>query len=410
MSIIGDVANAVAPITQLLPQGTGAAIGNDISGVMNNFLPETYSAQHPVLNALFGQSQAYASGPSSTNTSSVPAPTNYTPQNASYGPLPSYQTTTNSGNGGGGGGSTVPSQFNQPGGFGDPNHPDLSNPFKQNLYNQYIQSQQNAAASSASANIAAATNMYNNLKSQLELQRPVIQQAYDTGLGDVNNQLQLGQQQGQANSDQLTSSYNQGMGQLGQQYQQSQGQNRELARAVGGNGSDYAQLQNRTNNSYQNNQFSAYNDYSSRLSQINQGLQSLQNWGATQKDQLASQYNQSIGQLVLNENMTDFSKADAIQKIQSDYQNQLGNINSVVAQFGNQLALAKAQVDTTAMMFGRAVQGYDPLSSMANMFYGQVGTPAPTVDTSGGISYPTNNNNNNTAGGINNTNNNAASF
>jgi len=370
--------------------GTGGSYGTgpgmqyasgDVMSGMNQGIAGTY--QTNTGNQTVGSSVLGTGNQNNTSTYGPPAP-----------------TTQNNGGSGMDSQLTQLQKMQQAGGL---------NPAQQTQYNQlmsqYMSSQQNSAAQQAAANITAATNQYNTLRAQLENQRPVLDNAYQTGLSDINNQLQLGQQQGQANSSQLTSSYNAGMGQLGQQYQSDQAQNRELARSMGGNGSDYAQLQNKTSNTYQNNQFASNNDYQSRLTQINQGLQSLQQWGTSQTHDLATQYQQGINQLVLNEDMTDFSKAQAIQQIQSDYSKQLANINSVVAQFGNQLSLAKAQVDTTALMFGKQVQGYDPLSNMANMFYGSLGTQAPTIDASGGINY-----NNNTAGGINNNQNGAASY
>lgn len=47
----------------MIPQGTGARIGETISSVKNSILPQTYSSASPVIQSLFGGSKAYAAEP-----------------------------------------------------------------------------------------------------------------------------------------------------------------------------------------------------------------------------------------------------------------------------------------------------------------------------------------------------------
>lgn len=225
----------------------------------------------------------------------------------------------------------------------------------------------NATAAQTQAQMQAAAHQYDQLYSQLEAQKPVLQSAYDLGNQGIDTAIQQSEGQAKSQSDQLNSQGQFALGLNSQNYQDAQGQNRELARALGSYGTDYAQLQNKSSNNFSNNQNQVTSDLNSRLNDVQSNLTAMHQQAQQQKAQLSAQLQQGMQQIVLDEAATDQQKADALNSLRADFSTKIASINSSLLQFQQQSQLAQQQIAAYAAMYGKAGAGFAPSQSLANL-------------------------------------------
>lgn len=328
---------------------TPAMSGLDFSGSMGGSGPAPSAQLSGNYNQAASAGQVYgpvnpASGYRQSSGGSVLGTSTY--QAPASAPAPS-----------GGGAKYVPPP-GQPGG-GDAGaraagYPDYS------AYQLALSQAAGAAGQVSQAQIQQATDMYNNLKAQIDAQKGGIQSAYNTGVSNLDTAY--GQQQSAAGTQkqELQTNTDNATNTAYQNYLALQAQNRAIARSSGGMSSAYLENQNQAGRQYSNTTTGINTDLASRVNDINQNLTAASNYYQAQKAQLGSQLNQSMQQIALNENATDFQKADAIQQIQADYANKIAAINSSITQFQQQFALAQQQVAMYAQLYGKSASGYNP--------------------------------------------------
>jgi len=364
----------------------GSALGIPNLGIAQDFA----GSQTPVQPAFGLKVDPSLAASQTSNGSNFSGQTAYpNPQASQVQGAATQQTQAPSGGSGGssGGGSSAPitgdAQAKAAG------YSDLAS------YNlaQAIASQGTAAQGQSQAAMQQAMDTYNNLKSQLEGQKTDITNAYNTGNQNIQNALQQNVDQAGTQTGLLNNQAQQGQNQAYLNYQNLLGQNYGLARAYGINGSGFGQLVNQSGQNYGNTQAGIQNDLGTKLNDIQNTLSSAKQQAQTQVSSLTDNYNSSMRQIALNENQSDMSKADAITKIQADYQSQVANINQAVLQmqtgFAQQAAQTMGMLATYGQQAGPAgqylQQASNMFSSIPTVQAAQGGTTTP--GTSGGIDW-----------------------
>lgn len=245
-----------------------------------------------------------------------------------------------------------------------------------------IRAQQEAALrQQEQANIEQATHEYDYLRQQLEGRKGDLQASYDTGNRDLDAQMQQTQGTYIQNRSDLEQNYNQNKGDAYQNYQTTQRKNRELARSLGsGTSSAYLDMQGAANNAYTTADARMGTDFSSRMAKLDTDWSAANQYAQNQKSTLAQQLQSGMRAIVLDQNATDFRKADAINQLRAQARTQMAQIDASLNQFQQQLAMQKQQLDSYAQM-------YNKTSSGAN-YASMIGIPAYTSSTGQDLSSP----------------------
>lgn len=297
-------------------------------------------------------------------------------QNNIYQPPSSVLGATNSNTQ-----QNVPTNNQQP--YGPP-APQNMNPAQQTDYAhshgydnwQMMQdAMQKANQGNSQADIQAITAEYDSLANKIAAQRPYIEGAYQTGLTDVNNQINDALNAGQTQKMDLNRTNQLATNQAYNNYLTSQRMNREAGRASGaGESSAYLDTQGQTNNSYGQTNANIAQDYQSKIQSIDSNITSIQNQGINAKQKLANQYNQSMSQIALDQNASDAQKVAAIAKVRAQADNISSQIDIQIAQMKQSLEIAKAQIAA----YGGNITGLNTnmmanINNTPNANYGQSG-------------------------------------
>jgi hypothetical protein len=243
-----------------------------------------------------------------------------------------------------------------------------------NNYMDNMNSMKSATGNQAMVDEQAARNEYNYLSQQLEGRKGELQSAYDTGNKDID--IGIGQTQGAytQNKTDLGTNYDLGKNQNQQNYQTTQRKNREMARAVGaGTSSDYLNMQGTANNQFSQTDSQMNQDYSSKVNKLNTDWTAANQYAQNQKADLANKLQQGMRSIVLDQNATDFRKADAIAKIKAQAQTQMASIDAQVSQFQQTLMAQAQQLAAYTKSMGTTTAGTN--------YLGMANTGMPTTTT-----------------------------
>jgi hypothetical protein len=218
----------------------------------------------------------------------------------------------------------------------------------------------NAASQISQAQIDAAVAQYNQMRANLEAQRPQLQSAYDTAMQGLQGGIQQNQAQADAQTNMLNTQSQNAINTANQNYLQLQAQNRGLARAYGGYGSDFEEMQNSAGRNFGQTVGGIQSDTANRVNEIQQNLAGYLQQASAQKAQLGNQLQAGMKQIALDEYATDQQKASAIGQIQADYAGKIANINQSILQFQQQFALAQQQAASYAALYGKSAANFAP--------------------------------------------------
>lgn len=310
MSFIGNLLQpGVGPFSFVNNTGLGANIGNAVSGFLNNNVKSTYSTSHPILNALFGTSQAYADAGSATSpTTGVLSANTQTGPGGAY-PIAGGNQTTGGAAPSTGGQAAAPS-----GGTTGPSTDD-----------QYISALRNAYGENANA---------------LQAENPLLDSAYQNSTNDINNQIDQQQKASDLQKQQNAQSFGDILKQNAQTYNEIGQQQRGTFSGLGTlDSSAFQDAQLKNGQNLADNQAKTQQQQAIQNNTIDNALTSFRQNALSKLADLGNQYQQGklgIAQALAN---NDLSSANAIQNALGGIRQQAQNVQNSIMNFGLQAGL-----------------------------------------------------------------------
>jgi hypothetical protein len=214
------------------------------------------------------------------------------------------------------------------------------------------------------ANILAAQHEYDYLNAQLEGRKTDINNAYNTGIGDINNQIAQTKSVYDFGRGDLQTGYDRANATNYQNYLTTQRNNRELARSLGsGTSSAYLDMQGKTNNTFSTNEAQMQADLTNRLNKLDSDWAAANQFATAKKAELANNLESAMKSIVLDQNATDFRKADAINQLRSQAQSQLATLQTQLNQFQQNLQMQREYYASIANQMKTNSTGYAPNTS-----------------------------------------------